>query len=85
VAALDEFNKQKFDLVVTDYNMPRMNGLELLKIIRSMQEDLPVIMVTSHGDAALENEARRLQVYDYLTKSMHISVFRQTVEAALGK
>lgn len=52
-AALEKFKTERFDLLVTDYRMPRMNGTELIAHIREIKSNLPVIMVSalveSHG------------------------------------
>jgi two-component system chemotaxis response regulator CheY len=50
--ALTFIDKQEFDLIITDYNMPEMDGYELLKYIRheSNHRDIPVLMVTTEGD-----------------------------------
>ena len=82
--ALDHMLEQPFDLVVTDYNMVEMDGLELLEAIRYAQPDTPVIMITAYGNNALEAETRRLQAYRYLTKPIEIDTFRQVVQEALG-
>jgi CheY-like chemotaxis protein len=47
--ALTKFEKQKFDMVVTDFRMEGMNGLELARKLRKSYPDLPVIIVTGYG------------------------------------
>ncbi len=49
--ALEQFTHQKFDLVVTDYKMPRMDGLELIREIRSTTPEMPIILVSGFVDA----------------------------------
>ncbi|HTB14961.1 MAG TPA: response regulator [Bryobacteraceae bacterium] len=51
VDALEQFNDSKFDLVVTDYKMPRMNGLELIVGLRRITPDLPVILISGFVDS----------------------------------
>src|SRR5262245_41722219 len=48
--ALEYFTRQKFDLVVTDYKMPRMNGVELIERLRKQAPDLPIILVSGYAD-----------------------------------
>jgi DNA-binding NtrC family response regulator len=47
--ALDKFNKEKFDILVTDFRMEGMNGLELARQIHSRDPRVPVIIVTGYG------------------------------------
>jgi DNA-binding NtrC family response regulator len=47
--ALDKFNREKFDILVTDFRMDGMNGLELAKRIHSTNPEVPVIIVTGYG------------------------------------
>lgn len=82
-AALDELLEQPFDLVVTDYNMAQMDGLELLEAVRYAQPNAKIIMITAYGSDSLEQEVRRLQAYHYLTKPLDIHSFRQIVQQAL--
>ena len=49
--ALEHFNSHKFDLVVTDYKMPRMNGLELIAQLRAQAPQLPIVLVSGFVDA----------------------------------
>lgn len=51
--AMNEMKRRRFDVVVTDYHMPRLNGFELLMLIRVVWPDLPVVIVSgSQGDMA---------------------------------
>jgi DNA-binding NtrC family response regulator len=47
--ALDKFNREKFDMLVTDFRMEGMNGLQLAQKIHATSPDVPVIMVTGYG------------------------------------
>jgi CheY-like chemotaxis protein len=49
--ALETFANHKFDLVVTDYKMPRMNGIELISQLREQSADLPIILISGFVDA----------------------------------
>lgn len=82
--ALDELESQRFDLVVTDFNMGKMDGLELLEAIRYRQPAAQIIMITAYGSDFLEAETYRLQVYRYLHKPLEIEAFRQIVKEALA-
>jgi CheY-like chemotaxis protein len=49
--ALQQFTETKFDLVVTDYKMPRMDGLELIVKLRTLAPEMPVILISGFVDA----------------------------------
>lgn len=54
--ALDQFGSEKFALVVTDYKMPRMDGLELIGHLRKREPNLPIILISGFADALGLNE-----------------------------
>ena len=54
--ALEQFGDREFDLVVTDYKMPRMDGLELIIGLRKIEPELPVILISGFVDALGLNE-----------------------------
>jgi YesN/AraC family two-component response regulator len=67
--ALDKFNSDsEFDLIVTDINMPVMNGLELIKNIRDLNSDIPVIIMSAHTEPEYIKSAEELGVENYLLK-----------------
>jgi PAS domain S-box-containing protein len=67
--ALQVMESQDFDAVVTDFEMPGMNGLEFLKIIKERNPQTPVIFYTGQGNEEVAREAFMNGVSDYLTKS----------------
>ncbi len=81
--ALQLLEDTPFEVVITDYQMDEMNGLELLEAIRAIQPATRVIMITAYGTDELEADARRLQAYEFLAKPLEISLLRQVVKDAL--
>lgn len=77
------FARQRPDLVITDIQMPHMDGLELLRRVRGVDEAVPVILVTGHGD--LDNALRALRrgAYDFLLKPINADILMNTVRKAL--
>jgi CheY-like chemotaxis protein len=55
--ALEQFSQHKYDLVVTDYKMPRMDGMELIARLRKQAPDIPIVLVSGFVDTLGLNEA----------------------------
>ena len=68
VQALEHFINNQFDIVLSDWNMPNMDGLQLLKEIRQRNKDIPVIMITTEAERARVVTAIQAGVSDYLVK-----------------
>jgi DNA-binding NtrC family response regulator len=71
------------DLVLTDYLMPGMSGIEVLNIIKQNQPLLPVIMLTGHGDVALTIKAIQLGAVDFIEKPIHSKELIDVIKHAL--
>ncbi|MHB8755852.1 MAG: response regulator, partial [Candidatus Acidiferrales bacterium] len=81
--ALQEIQKDSHDLVLSDIVMPEMDGMRLLRQIRSQDEDMPVIMVTAMHDISIALEAIRAGAYDYILKPFEKDQLYHSVERAL--
>jgi len=68
VTALEHFTDNDIDCIVSDYEMPEMNGLELLDAVREHDADLPFILLTGRGDEEVASDAIAAGVTDYLLK-----------------
>jgi DNA-binding response OmpR family regulator len=66
--ALQQFKKSLFSLVILDYNLPNMTGLELLESIKSIDPAVKVLMISAHGDNRLKDKAREFGVKDFIDK-----------------
>jgi two-component system chemotaxis response regulator CheY len=78
--AVSMFAPGKFDLVLTDWNMPAMTGLEVLKAIRAQDTEIPVIMVTTEAEKSRVLEAIQAGVTDYLVKPFTPDTLREKLE-----
>lgn len=78
--AWDIFQAHEFDFVLTDWNMPEMSGLELLKEIRDSGSEVPVIMVTTEAEKSKVIEAIQSGVTDYLCKPFEQEELRSKID-----
>jgi two-component system response regulator HydG len=85
VAALERVSEAPPDAVVTDLQMPRMDGLELLKSLREKDRSLPVIVATSVQDLSAGVSAMRAGAEDYLTKPIDFEALTVVIERALER
>lgn len=67
---LEKCGTTNLSSIFSDINMPGMDGLQLLQIIRQNYSDIPVFMITAYGDEAHKQEAKSLGAYEYLTKPL---------------
>jgi len=66
--ALEKLSQRTFDALITDLQMPEMNGLQLLKEVRQIDEHLPVIFMTAYGTVDTAVSAMKDGAFDYITK-----------------
>lgn len=71
-----------FDIVITDYSMPRMDGLTFLEVALRQSPGMPIIMITGYGTADTALQAMSKGAFDYLTKPFSLDTLRSTVNAA---
>ena len=67
--AVAKFDKDKFDVIVLDFQMPRMNGLDAAKQIAMYSPDTPILMVTLHDSPQLAEQARKVGIRGICAKS----------------
>ena len=82
-AAIELLNTKDFDLVITDLNMGKANGIAVLKRAKELNHEAMVIIMTGNTDVAFAIEALRLDVDDYLLKPFNIDYFLDRVSIAL--
>ena len=85
--ALDMAAVQPLDLIISDYNMPEMDGLNLLRAVRGhpVVRKLPFILLTGRGDKELVIQAVQAGVNNYLVKPFTAAILRQKIEQVVGK
>lgn len=80
VEALEAFKQGEFDLVLTDWNMPNKNGLDVIIGIREMNQTVPIIMVTTEAEKSQVLKAIQAGVSDYLVKPFTADTLREKLE-----
>ena len=76
---LEEFKNSKFDLVISDIKMPRMNGVEMARNIKMMNQNMPVIMVTAHQEAEYLLDCIKYSIDGYLLKPINIDQVKEVL------
>lgn len=83
--ALNFFNEDNYSVVISDIIMPKMDGLELLKMIKDLRPGALVIMITGYPEIETALEAMRLGAYDFIIKPLNLELVALTVKKALEK
>lgn len=84
LAALELFEHQQIDLLITDIRMPRMDGLELIRSVRRLYPETRCILLTAYGEFDYARQAIDLGVENYLLKPVAKNEIEQTVSNALN-
>ena len=81
---LAEARLKNFDAVITDFKLPGLNGLEVVRQIHAIKPRLPIILMTAHGTTELAIEATKLGAYDYLLKPFEMPELLDLVAKAVA-
>jgi two-component system chemotaxis response regulator CheY len=84
--ALRFFDGRKIDMVVSDYNMPNMNGAELVTYIRGMDEYkyIPIFMLSTDTSIEKQNRAKEAKITCWIKKPFDVTEFKKLVQKALS-
>ncbi|MBK86246.1 MAG: response regulator [Flavobacteriaceae bacterium] len=85
VSGLNMIKNNNFDLVLCDIKMSKMDGVEVLENIKKIKEQIPVIMISGHGDLETAVSTMRLGAYDYISKPPDLNRLLNTVRNALDR
>jgi DNA-binding NtrC family response regulator len=83
--ALERLRQQRFDVVVTDYKMKGIDGMEVLRTVRSLYPETQVIMITAFANLDAAVEALRRDVHDFFPKPVRIKELKASIGRALQK
>ncbi|ABC77358.1 sigma-54-dependent transcriptional regulator [Syntrophus aciditrophicus] len=80
---LDRCRKQRFDLIITDLRMPKIDGIEFLKSVKDVSPESLVILITAYASGETAVRAMKEGAYDYIEKDFNIEEFTSTIRSAL--
>lgn len=83
--ALELLQKQKFDLLITDYMMPGMTGVDLVQAVRKVSPETQVVLMTAHDTRGMRHTVEALQLGGYLGKPFTVPEIIEVVQRAIAK
>jgi len=85
LAGIELIKNEDFDLVLCDIKMPKMDGVEVLEAVKKIKSDIPMVMISGHGDLDTAVNTMRLGAFDYISKPPDLNRLLNTVRIALDR
>ncbi|MBL0739369.1 sigma-54-dependent Fis family transcriptional regulator [Flavobacterium sp. GN10] len=85
VVGLEKIKNNDYDLVLCDIKMPKMDGVEVLEEVKKIKPEIPMVMISGHGDMETAIQTMRLGAFDYISKPPDLNRLLNTVRNALDK
>jgi DNA-binding NtrC family response regulator len=85
VQGLEKIKNTDYDLVLCDIKMPKMDGEELLEAVKKIKPEIPMVMISGHGDMETAINTMRLGAFDYISKPPDLNRLLNTVRNALDR
>ncbi|HWR94474.1 MAG TPA: sigma-54 dependent transcriptional regulator [Flavobacterium sp.] len=85
VVGLEKIKNTDYDLVLCDIKMPKMDGVEVLEAVKKIKPEIPMVMISGHGDMETAIQTMRLGAFDYISKPPDLNRLLNTVRNALDK
>ncbi|SDW87616.1 sigma-54-dependent transcriptional regulator [Flavobacterium degerlachei] len=85
VAGYEKIKNNDYDLVLCDIKMPKMDGVELLEAVKKIKPEIPIVMISGHGDMETAINTMRMGAFDYISKPPDLNRLLNTVRNALDK
>ena len=85
LVGIDLIKKEDFDLVLCDIKMPKMDGVEVLEAAKKLKPEVPMVMISGHGDLDTAVNTMRLGAFDYISKPPDLNRLLNTVRIALDR
>src|SRR3989339_1020068 len=84
IDAINKFKKKEYSLVITDMTMPKRSGIELLKDLKAINPEVPVVLITAYGTIDTALAAMKHGAFDYVQKPFDFDTFIFLIERALA-
>jgi DNA-binding NtrC family response regulator len=85
IQGYEKIKNTDYDLVLCDIKMPKMDGVELLEAVKKIKPEIPMVMISGHGDMETAIQTMRLGAFDYISKPPDLNRLLNTVRNALDK
>ena len=85
LAGVEAIKKDDFDLILCDIKMPKMDGVEVLEAAKKIKPEIPIVMISGHGDLDTAVSTMRLGAYDYISKPPDLNRLLNTIRNALDR
>ncbi|MTE28304.1 sigma-54-dependent transcriptional regulator [Winogradskyella ouciana] len=85
LAGIEKIKKDDYDLVLCDIKMPKMDGVEVLEAVKKIKPEIPMVMISGHGDLDTAVNTMRLGAFDYISKPPDLNRLLNTVRIALDR
>ena len=85
VIGFEKIKNNDYDLVLCDIKMPKMDGVEVLEAVKKIKPEIPMVMISGHGDMETAINTMRLGAFDYISKPPDLNRLLNTVRNALDK
>ncbi len=82
---IELIKKEDFDLILCDIKMPKMDGVEVLEAVKKIKPEIPIVMISGHGDLDTAVNTMRLGAFDYISKPPDLNRLLNTVRIALDR
>ena len=82
---IEKIRKDDFDLILCDIKMPKMDGVEVLEAVKKIKPEIPMVMISGHGDLDTAVNTMRLGAFDYISKPPDLNRLLNTVRNALDR
>lgn len=85
LVGFEKIKNNDYDLVLCDIKMPKMDGVEVLEAVKKIKPEIPMVMISGHGDMETAIQTMRLGAFDYISKPPDLNRLLNTVRNALDK